>query len=615
LGIFDKVKDLYGEQSPEEKKLADHVKQKIEEIRGSTRRVAAESIWLTNCAYSIGYPVFWNSQVKNFQPTDRAAPILQRNRIYVNKILPVLQNRLARLLKNPPKYDVRPESQDNEDKEAARLGLEIINWQWDRCNIDEKRISLGMWAQQCGHAYVKVSWDDALGKPMVNPETGELDYEGDVRVDICSAFELFPDPLAKSFDDVLRSWIIQAKVRPLDYFRKQYPEKGHLVKQEDAWLQSVQFEGRLNSMSTKGSSSFGSEQMKNAAIELVKYEARSKDHPNGRMIVVANNILLEDKELPCGEIPFAKFDDIIVGGKYDSEAVVTHLRPLQDTFNSIIRKRADWTSKLLAGKYVAARGTAIAQEAMNDRSGELLWYTPVPNAPNGGRPEPMQIPMIPQWAYTESEMIEKYFNDIAGISEVSQGHLPSSSIPAIGMALLQEQDETRIGIMTDQHERAWARIGGLILKYVEKYYKDRDKRFRPGNEKNNSVGDVYGAVTGYGYKKGTEAYRLNSVWDSNNNNVVEKGEMVQNPDFKRHQKGYFEDVSKGAAQAQTTMPKNQIPASIAKPTSTTNSNKVDVKVNKIEVNTTASTLTGTMEDAIKGLNNNNLYQFPIGLGT
>lgn len=153
------------------------------------------------------------------------------------------------------------------------------------------------------------------------------------------------------------------------------------------------------------------------------------------------------------------------------------------------------------------------------------------------------------------------------------------------------------------------------MKYVEKYYKDRDKRFRPGNEKNNSVGDVYGAVTGYGYKKGTEAYRLNSVWDSNNNDVVEKGEMVQNPAFRRHQKGYFEDVSKGASQAQATMPKNQIPATIAKPTSTTNSNKVDVKVNKIEVNTTASTLTGTMEDAIKGLNNNNLYQFPIGLNT
>ena len=149
------------------------------------------------------------------------------------------------------------------------------------------------------------------------------------------------------------------------------------------------------------------------------------------------------------------------------------------------------------------------------------------------------------------------------------------------------------------------------MKYVEKYFKERDSRFKAGNEKNNSVGDVYGAVTGYGYKKGTEEYRLNSVWDSNNNNVVEKGEMVQNPDFKRHQKGYFDNVSKGATQAQATMPKNQIPASIAKPATNNKSNNVEVNVNKIEVNTSSSTMTGAMGDAIKGLENK-FYQFPMG---
>lgn len=91
-------------------------------------------------------------------------------------------------------------------------------------------------------------------------------------------------------------------------------------------------------------------------------------------------------------------------------------------------------------------------------------------------------------------------------------------------------------------------------------------------------------------------------------NYVKSGVSVSNSALKE-----MNPISNGATQAQATMPKNQIPASIAKPTSATNSNKVDVKVNKIEVNTTASTLTGTMEDAIKGLNNNNLYQFPVGL--
>jgi hypothetical protein len=149
------------------------------------------------------------------------------------------------------------------------------------------------------------------------------------------------------------------------------------------------------------------------------------------------------------------------------------------------------------------------------------------------------------------------------------------------------------------------------MKYVEKYFKERDSRFKAGNEKNNSVGDVYGAVTGYGYKQGTEAYRLNRVWDSNKNGVVEKGEMVQNPNFKKHQRSYFDGVSTGATQAQSTMPKNQIPASIAKPVTNNKSNNVEVNVNKIEVNTSSSTMTGAMGDAIKGLENK-FYQFPMG---
>ena len=149
------------------------------------------------------------------------------------------------------------------------------------------------------------------------------------------------------------------------------------------------------------------------------------------------------------------------------------------------------------------------------------------------------------------------------------------------------------------------------MKYVEKYFKERDSRFKAGNEKNNSVGDVYGAVTGYGYKQGTEAYRLNRVWDSNKNGVVEKSEMVQNPNFKKHQRSYFDGVSTGATQAQSTMPKNQIPASTAKPVTNNKSNNVEVNVNKIEVNTSSSTMTGTMADAIKGLKNNNFYQFSM----
>lgn len=143
-------------------------------------------------------------------------------------------------------------------------------------------------------------------------------------------------------------------------------------------------------------------------------------------------------------------------------------------------------------------------------------------------------------------------------------------------------------------------FGGLSfddqMKYVERYFKERDKRFRAGNESKNTTGDVYGAVTGWGYKRGTKAYEQNRVWDSNKNGVVEKGEMVQNPSFRAHQRGYFD----GASQAQAMMPQNALPATIARPQGS-NMTNIDVKVAGINVQTTASTITGTVADATKAM--------------
>lgn len=471
VGALEPIKDAY-EQPKEQQDIVDHVRSKVQQIRNTANRTATEQIWMTNIAYVSGFDnVNWNTSLSQFMPNSSAGgfPSNRNRQIKVNKILATIQNRLARLLKNPPQYDVKPESQTVDDKDAARLAIDILNDLWDKQQINTKRIPLMMWVQECGHAYIKAIWDDQLGKEMMDPMTGELAYEGDVRIEVVSPFEVFPNPMAKSFEDVLDSWVIQCKVRPLDYFKTHYPDRGDAVKEESVWLMSLQYENRANSYNARTGSQ-QNEGEKNCAIEMVKYEARSKKYPNGRMIVCANGILLEDKPLPCGQIPFAKFDDIIVAGKYYSEAVVTHLRPIQDQFNETIRKRAEWTRRLLAGKYSAARGTGIQQEALNDQSGELLYYTPVPNAPNAGQPTQMQVPNIPQWAYNETDALEKYFNDISGISEVSQGSLPSASIPAIGMQLLVEQDMTRIGVMTEQHERSWARVGTLILKLVEEYY-------------------------------------------------------------------------------------------------------------------------------------------------
>lgn len=455
----------------QEQELCDWVKSKIEEIRQGSARVAHEAIWMQNIAAVLGFTgLQYNAVTKSLQPINRVGNASRRNRMQVNKLLPALQTRLAKLTKNPPKYDVRPNDMTQEAKDNARFKLDILNAKWDDLKINQKRYELMMFAEECGHAYLGINWDDSLGNLIEDPETGEVMFEGDIRIDVISPFEIFPDPLAKSFEEA--KYLIRAKVRPLHYFIDQYGEKGAKVKEEEVWLQSAQFQSRINTMNTRGPSAGTQNQAtKNSAIEMTYYERPSRKYPKGRMIITASGVLLKNDELPCGKFPLVKFDCVIIGGKYYSESLITHARPVQDQYNQIIRRRADWANKLLNGKYIYAKGSEVIREAFTDEQAEMVQYTPVPNAPDGGRPQAADIPTIPSYAYEEENRLREQFDEIMGLGDMDRGVLPAAGIPAIGMQLLLEGSEQRISPEIEQHEMAYAEIGALILDYVQAYYK------------------------------------------------------------------------------------------------------------------------------------------------
>lgn len=499
--LFKKSDDTAGEepgeiesaidQPQEDIELCTFVKKFVDDIRQQSTRISHEGIWMTNIAYLLGFDsVYYDPSMRQFRPLGQTAgSYVRRNRIHSNLILPAVQNRLARMIKAAPRYEVRPNSLTEEDKDAAELGEDIIGAVWDREHINRKRIDLGMWLQQCGHSYMGVCWDDQAGDQIPEELTdGEVAYQGASRIDIVPAFEGFADPLAKNWDEV--GAFARAKVRKLDYFRSHYPERGGLVKEEGPWLLSTQYEMRINTLNTVGPSSSGtSEQMKGAAIEISYYEKRSKAHPKGRHVIIANGVLLKNRELPVGEIPYAKFDDVVVGGKYYSESLITHARPLQDQYNRTLVKRAEWMNKLLTGKYIAARGHGLHQEALNDQSGEVVEYDPIPGAQE---PHAMNIPVLPSYAYDESKEIKNDLNEIFSLSQVSRGQLPSASIPAMGIQLLLEQDETRMGVETEQHEHSWARIGELILRYEDKYAITSRSLKKKGQNRDYKIRDYSG---------------------------------------------------------------------------------------------------------------------------
>jgi len=477
--------DSVSQQTSQETDMIAYIKRRVQEVRASGSRLAQESIWMTNYAYLMGFDaVYFDTTTRQYRDVGRATSFNQRNVLTINKILPTTQRRQARLCKNLPRFEVRPDDATQEAKERARLEQLLSEHVFEKEHLQEKRLVMMTGLQQCGHYYMHPYWDPEAGELLSaeEPEIGEdgqpvlddagnpmmkADYEpeGDLRIELVSPFEIFPDPLATNMREA--AWIIRAKARKLEYFRKKYPERGGLVKEEGAWLLSIQNELRINTMTGQGPATTGAQtQMRDAAIEFTLYERPTKEHPKGRMIIMASDVLLKDTELDVEEIPFAKFDDMPIAGKYYPEAIITHLRPIQDQYNRLVGLRADWTNKLLAGKYIAHKSAEMQQEALNDESGEVVYHNTLKGF---SEPHAMTIPVIPQYAYQEEEKLNQMFYDIAGEGEISRGILPAAGIPAIGMQLLLEQDETRVAVQTEQHEHAFGHLMKLCLKYLEKY--------------------------------------------------------------------------------------------------------------------------------------------------
>jgi hypothetical protein len=472
VGLFDSVQTKSKkDQTRDEIEIMQFISNKLDQRRYSASRLGKEANWLTNIAYLLGYDqVFYDARAGAFKQINYKIPLMRANKVHSNRILPTVQNRIARMCKNPPRFEIPPNSMDQDDKDAARLSLQVAIHQWDRLKMNQRRIILKMWTEQCGYAFAKVCWDDSMGDLLDYDEANNTAiWEGDFRMDIVSPFEAYEDPGAREWCEVRD--IIQCKVRHLSYFRDNY-EQGDLVEEEGLWLTSLQYLQRIEDINNNTGSSTGQTlKMKDSAIEIGYYEKPSKRHPMGRHVCYANGVLLKDDVLPGHHkrkrLPFVKFDSMPIAGRFQSEAAITHMRPLQDQRNRLLTMRAAFANRTLYGKFLAAKGHGLSKTQLIDQSGEVVEYTHIPNHEG---PRALNPPVLPEYALAEDHLLKGDMDDIAATSEISRGQMPSAGLPAKGMEILLEADNTRLGIQTENDEHAFADLVSLFLEFVAEYY-------------------------------------------------------------------------------------------------------------------------------------------------
>lgn len=391
------------------------------------------------------------SEPKNYYWEERTA---------FNHIASILDTRLARLSRVRPKLSVRPASSDESDVSAAKVSAKILDGACGNLNIDDVISTATMWSELTGTAFYKITWDNNAGM-VVGKNGDKIIREGDVRVDVCPPYEIFPDsPDCGSIKDC-RS-IIHAKAV-------------HVADIKRIWGADVEEEAGAVMGFSDGNVPIESEKKKNGyAVVIERYSRPNLMYPAGRLEVIAGDKLLYEGDLPFlvgvngeADLPFVRQRSLPRAGKFFGTCPIERAIPVQRAYNAVKNRKHEFLSRIAAGVLAVEDGSVDVDDLASEglAPGKIVVYRAGSTPPTF-----MQPGSVPgDFDKEESKLLEE-FAAVSGVSEfMSTSNVPTTVTSGSALELLIEQDDSRLSVSADEIRTAIKDTGRMILRLYRQF--------------------------------------------------------------------------------------------------------------------------------------------------
>jgi len=449
--------------------------------------------WNINIAYLCGFQdisfdgtnLHVNRQISPFSTT-------------VNKILPAVRNDVAMGTKIPPKFDVVPDTTDENDKQTAiALGIRESGYLRRINNFDKQRGKIIIWYDIANIAWRKQYWDAKYKVVGNNPEPeeeghnpellpGEPIYQGEAVSEHTPTNELIWD--WRQNNERL-PWMIHAKPMTLAELLISYPTKALEIPASEF----IQPNSSLNEFEIKVFNEFSqltsptgssvepdSSEMGEKDKQIMVYEmwqVMDTNYPLGVFSVMAgldNGVVLQNdpypiEQYPHGEVPFTAYDMMAPDKSVTGTASrISQARPLQRELNFIRRLILENTAALGSGVMYVNRDSNVNLKRIDNGTGLIIEY-------DGARPPVREAgqPVAGQLFLYVATIVQD-INDIFSFPQVSQGKRPPGGPKSgVGIALLQEKADTQHSPTINEMDRADERAMNQLLSVAFANY---DKR-------------------------------------------------------------------------------------------------------------------------------------------
>lgn len=428
-----------------------------------------ETQWQLNINYLIGNQ--YCSINGNGDIIDNPKQFFWQEREVFNHIAPMVDLRISKLNKIRPALTVLPFSDNDRDIACAKISKDLLKSVSYEINMSEILSNGTMWSEICGTCFYKVSWDTNGGRSIGLDENGREVKEGEVKVDVISPFEIYPDSNTYTNVTDCKS-IIHARAYHKDTVKNLW---GVDVEGKDVDVFTLDNINNLGGLGYNATTASVARKLKKDHVLVIeKYEAPTVEYPNGKVTMIAGDKLIYIGELPYinsiqGErgFPFVSQKCIPTPNCFWGTSVIERCIPVQRAYNAVKNRKHEFLNRLSMGVLTVEDGSLDVEDLEEEglSPGKILIYRQGSNMPRM-----LTTGSVPTDFTIEEDRLLSEFMTITGVSDLLNGNtISSSNISGVALQLLIEQDEARILTSSEQIRNCAKEISKQILRLYKQF--------------------------------------------------------------------------------------------------------------------------------------------------
>lgn len=367
----------------------------------------------------------------------------------VNHFRNLAQHIYVMITSNRPAMEARAVNTDYKSLSQTYLANNILDYYMREKRLEDYLKRACEMSIVLGAGFIKMEWNATSGEAYdVDPDTGELNYQGDLEFSNHSPLDVVVDGTKETWED--NDWVLVRSFKNRFDIMAKYPELADKVKGIPAKIES----------SVQRLAVFSNDETDDIPVYEF-YHKRTESVAEGRYMMFLNSdVVLLDTKMPYRNLPVFRIAPSDILGTPYGYSPMFDVFPIQEGINSLYSSIMTNQNAFSVQNIYVPRGADIAvnslEGAMNIIEGNA-------------KPEALNLTETPKEVFEFLQMLIQSAETISGVNSVARGNPEASLKSGTALALVQSMALQFISGLQQSYVKMIEDVGTALVNNLKDF--------------------------------------------------------------------------------------------------------------------------------------------------